>query len=227
MARRSSRAPLMAGMDMFVCFAAVLFVILGQPQAQIDQQIVQKGEQLALLDDAVERRREERQGVEAQTKQARDEATTLQRQLASEIASTREQLAKRQQEFTDWDVVVDRFNRYADSVARNPDLHVYLRPKGIYAATSPKQKLTRDALLSWLTVTAEEFARQHPAKEGEKQQPLYLALYVENGANDTYLTAMSVISEINRARYRVLADFVTLPSGVIAGKGYLLKEGAQ
>ncbi|MEK7620549.1 MAG: hypothetical protein AAB413_04925 [Patescibacteria group bacterium] len=221
-------------MDMFVCFACVLFVILGQPQTEIDQQIVRKQEELALLDEAVEKRREERQALETQTqqvadealaraKQVEDEARARVAQLEAEIASTREQLAKRQQEFTDWDVVVDRFTKYADGVVRNPDLHVYLRPNGAYAAASPKQKLSRDALLSWLTVTTEEFTRLHPTKEGEKPQSLYVALYVENGANDTYRTAMSVIDEINREKYRVRADFVTLPSGVIAGKGYHLK----
>ena len=74
MARRSSRAPLMAGMDMFICFAAVLFVILGQPQAEIDQQIAQKEEELKLLDQVVDTRREERRELETQTRQAVDEA---------------------------------------------------------------------------------------------------------------------------------------------------------
>ena len=52
---------LIAGMDILSAFACVLFVILGQPQTEIDQQIVRKQEELALLDEAVEKRREERQ----------------------------------------------------------------------------------------------------------------------------------------------------------------------
>ena len=75
----------------------------------------------------------------------------------------------------------------------------------------PGAEVAARARFSWLTVTTEEFTRLHPTKEGEKPQSLYVALYVENGANDTYRTATSAIDEINREKYRVRADFVTLP----------------
>jgi len=226
MARRSSRAPLMAGMDMFICFAAVLFVILGQPQAEIDQQIAQKEEELKLLDQVVDTRREERRELETQTRQAVDEAQARSKraeeeaqakvaELEREIASTREQLAKRQQSFADWDVVVDRFRKYSD-VNYAPDYHFYLRSGGIYSSMRPSDKWTAAGLKSWLEQIISESEREP-----------YIVFYMENGANDQVRTVRQVVDEVNRPTQRVIMSTVTLPSGVVAGSGYHLNGDPQ
>lgn len=197
MPRRNSRSPLIAAVDMFICFAVTLFVILGQPQSEIQQQITKKQEDLTLLDQAVEERREDRRAIEAQ------------------IASTREQLEQRQREFADWDLVVESFRRYSNTTLE-PNLHVYLRPNGIFSALDPKRGWTREELKSQLEQSAPT-----PGTE------LYVAFYVENGANDQLRTVLKMVDEINHDGNRVFTSTITLPSGVIAGAGYHVKGGNQ
>lgn len=203
-ARRRSNASMFSMVDMYMCFAMVMLAILEEPQSTVDRRIAAKKEQLALVEQKVEEKRAERKTVETE-----NEARIA--KLEGEIESAREQLARRQQAYQDWDIVVQRFMEYS-KLTREPDYHFYLRTSGIYSSANPTQKWTKKGLAKWLSNVAERQASGETA---------LVVLYTENGANDRYGEAMDIVNEINKKQTEERIDtfFILLPSGVKAGPG--------
>lgn len=201
-ARRRSNASMFSMVDMYMCFAMVMVALLEAPRNAVDQQIAERKEQLARIEKKVEEKRTERKAVETE-----NEARIA--QLEGEIESAREQLAKRQQAFQDWDIVVRRFMEYS-KLTREPDYHFYLRASGIYSSANPTQKWTKRGLARWLSDVA---AQQAPGETA------LVVLYTENGANDRYSEAMDIVNDTNKKGEEKTIDtyFILLPSGVTAG----------
>lgn len=192
--RRVAPAALIAAADIMTCFIGILLVVLVQSKAKVETEVKD-----------LEARKAE---VQAEIAEQEVEAEKKKEEIKAQIAESEAQLAQKQQNFQDWDWLVDRL-RVSKGMSRKPDAHLYLRSRGIYRDGS-KKAMTNDQLLAFLKAEAEDAPTRPEGKA-------LVAAWQENGANDQYIRVLDIEDKIPGLDEEVVIYTIILPSGVRAG----------
>ncbi len=197
--------------DMYMCFAMVMLAVYTKPQNAIEEEYKAKQEQIAMAEKQLETFKTK---AKAERKSIEEDHALRMSQIDGETEVAREQLAKRQKDYADWNIIVQEFVRYA-KLPKEPDYHFYLRQSGIYSSTSAK-KWTKSGFETWLS----ELAKKTP--QGSQSDMVF---YVENGANDAYIYSRNAIATVNKKQGEaILGRYVILPPGTRAGPSTLIHK---
>lgn len=203
--RRVAPFALVAAADVMTCFIGILFVVLVQSKAKVETEVkeleARKAEVQAEIVEQETEREEALRLMEADLKKKEEE-------IKGQIAEQEAMLAQKQQNFQDWDWLVDRL-RASQGMSRKPDVHLYLRSRGIYRDGS-KNRMSDEQILAFLKAQA---ALAPTRSDGTA----LVAVWQENGANDQYIRLLDLEDKIPGLDEEVVLYTVILPSGVRAG----------
>ena len=225
--RGPGRALYIALADVMMCLAGRLILEYNMDKVKLEEQILQL---------EAKKTEVEQQIVDAEAKvvdvnqRAIDEQARLEKETAEKkaeldgrISDVESQLAQRQDDFQNWDLVVHRYNMGGEpgGFPRKADAHLYLRESGAYR-DGKRGKMTNDELRAWLK-------EQGASSETRRDHRTVIAVWTENGANDQWLRLVSVMNEsgVKDALLTTYIDDIILPSGVPANASQKGTEGIK
>lgn len=194
-----------AMVDVMAGFIGVLLMTTAQMKSTVQAQVATLETRKAELAAQIEKAKEDHA---QETARLVAEYDLKKEALNGQIAESEAQLAQKQQDFQDWDWLVDRL-RVSEGMSRKPDAHLYLRSRGIYRDGS-KKAMGNEQILAFLR---ERAASAASLPDGSA----LVALWQENGANDQYIRILDIEDRIPGLDKEVVLYTIILPSGVRAG----------